>query len=241
MSIRTLFQGPSATVPGALLLYRAWDVVDHLDQQQLTLLQSTGMLYNWPASCTLTATCLTSSINPSRSRGFPRHPAPNAQCDCGIYGWYSPADTRMNAGALRGVIQATGKCILGTHGARVADAKVLAVAPGTRSYYGSEITREVLRSLAGRVQVYGSWEELVRDYPPDDISELVQHTCSAECWGSGVWTGGKTVSKRIVPTRQQLSQHVSGMARGIASVLDPLAKLDTAAQRAAEVLRRYLS
>jgi hypothetical protein len=173
MSLDDLFRGDSALVDGRLRGYRAWRGLAHGGQHEGRLL-STGMAHTWRKDAHTEpegASCLTYLDQV--------HFAPDAHCRCGIYGWYDPADERIPhpaaSGSVFGVVQATGRVILGTHGFRAEKAQVLAVTaddPGQR---------EQLRSAGYRV--FDSRDELLAAYPPDDVSGLVDHDCDGTCQG----------------------------------------------------------
>lgn len=96
--------------------------------------------------------------------------SPNIECHCGIYAYYSPpfVETLRAADDLMyGVIEVTGRVLLGSSGFRAENASIVAIArPPTKA---SESRLE----KAG-VAVYGSRIELEEYWLPDDVSELVE-------------------------------------------------------------------
>jgi hypothetical protein len=161
--VQTLFRGQEALVPGTLRGYRTW---------RLTLgghLVSTAMESLWDDGVN-EATCFSPLEHPGVA-------VPDARCQCGFYGWYAPDDSRIVPSDVFGVIEASGRIILGTHGFRAERARPVAVV-AMRGW----VTRDALVQLHARgVEVYFSRTTLLRAYPPDDVSGLVEHTCSPGC------------------------------------------------------------
>lgn len=93
------------------------------------------------------------------------HRAPVAGCRCGIYGWYDPADSGMVSARVFGVIEASGLVLMGERGFRAERARVVAVASRNR-----RLTAACER--AG-IAVYRRRRDLVRDFPPEDLSPLL--------------------------------------------------------------------
>jgi hypothetical protein len=93
------------------------------------------------------------------------HDAPQASCTCGIYGWYAPTDTGMVSARVFGVVEASGLILMGDRGFRAQTVKIAAVVTRNR-----RITTACTR--AG-IPVYHRRRDLLRDYPPEDLSPLV--------------------------------------------------------------------
>jgi hypothetical protein len=105
--------------------------------------------------------------------GADEHRAPAAWCECGIYGWYDPDDTSMldpGAFGVFGVIQASGLVLMGNSGFRAERAQIIAVV--TRN------GRVATACEAAGIAVYRRRRDLLRDYPPDDVSALVDRSDS---------------------------------------------------------------
>lgn len=161
-------------VPGALRGYRRWKRIER------NRLQSTGMYYFWPENGVARAECL---FNPLER---PSHEAPGPGCECGLYGWYDPKDARIplagTEGAVFGVIEATGRTILGSHGFRASGAKVVGVTSE------DPLVRDMLR-FSCPFPVFDTEQELVKEFPPQDMSSLVDHECGGDCLDSvSFWT-----------------------------------------------------
>jgi hypothetical protein len=123
----------------------------------------------WPK--TLNAECTDPDIALHahvRAREPEPHRSPAAWCQCGIYAWYAPDDTAvLDAGifGVFGVIQASGLILMGDRGFRAEKAEVVAVV--TRN-------RRVAAACAEQgIAVYRRRRDLLRDYPPEDLSALL--------------------------------------------------------------------
>jgi hypothetical protein len=97
------------------------------------------------------------------------HESPAAWCQCGIYAWYEPYDAAMlDAGVFGvfGVIQASGLVLVGDRGFRAQRATIVAVVSRRRHV--------VEACEAEGIKVYRRRKDLLRDYPPDDVSSLIE-------------------------------------------------------------------
>lgn len=235
MTLTDLFAGEPQLVPAALRGYRTWDL-----HPPTGALASTGMPNVWGlefelarsletaqrswmgsgdtattahlfgklaskpevARCMRNMGCLCGMCTPSP----PSHEAPGAGCTCGIYGWYSPADTRIVSARIFGAIQASGRVILGTHGFRAERAEVLALASS-----GHDQVDRTLRTLG--YQVMSDRGALLEQYPPQDMSSLIDHRCDGGCTRM---SGSMTVS--MSPGAAAAVQHLLST-----SVLSPQA------------------
>ncbi|HET6910190.1 MAG TPA: hypothetical protein VFH54_12680 [Mycobacteriales bacterium] len=172
-SQKTMCTGPETLVPGRLRGYRAWalDLAGVVDGRGLGLRPLRDVDVTWDV--TLDAQCVKDTNTfqflarvpwrdvPERIHGA----SPSPDCDCGIYGWYDPQDTRIARGHVYGVIDATGRVLLGQHGFRASQATVRALVaanPLLTSWWESK-----------GIDVYPTLDDLVQAYPPDDVSELV--------------------------------------------------------------------
>lgn len=182
MSVQLLCDGPGALLPGALRGYRTWRINEE------GYLLSTAMPTVWPeerwaAECLAPSPVSWSSDGRVMAAPRPRHLSPDADCKCGIYGWYDPADTRMVATSVFGAIEVSGRIRLGDHGFRAEFARVLAV-----SFNHTHPLAPMLRArmLAAGVAVHSDRSTLVDAYPPDDVSSLVDHDCDGLCATSAI-------------------------------------------------------
>lgn len=166
-----LCTGESALVPTALRGYRTWRLTD------LGQLQSTAYPYIWAAG-TLHALCAKRDRLRAVNPDLLEHGAPAADCTCGIYGWYDPDDTRIVAADVFGVIEVTGRTLLGTHGFRASQVRLLAVAVPPSRKAAPAAWRELERQ---GVKVLPDAASLIEAYPKDDVSGLVDHICDDVC------------------------------------------------------------
>lgn len=104
------------------------------------------------------------------------HRIPGLYCSCGIYGWYQHYQKHLNEfrGYFSGVIEVSGRVVLGTKGFRAERAKIIACAPGNL-FMDNELPPHWVNSELQYVkevhypemQVFGSFHDLVDAYPPD--------------------------------------------------------------------------
>lgn len=194
--VRDLFAGESSLVPGTLRGYRTWlGITPHTGR-----LQSTGLSWHaWGpapyAGASHTAECY-AGWGWGGNEPCTDHEAPAAECTCGLYAWYDPADRRIPltgcSGPVFGVVQATGRVILGTHGFRAQRMEVLAVTSE------DEATRTQLRRYG--YPVHDSAEAMFAAYPPENVSGLVDHACEGECLERASYvTGSLRIGNTLVP------------------------------------------
>jgi hypothetical protein len=159
-------------VPGSLRGYRTWRPTrrsEVVPEGLLPLAAVSRRKVLWPA--VLSARCLPLEL-PRRPGGeapedLPpdSHRAPETGCDCGIYAWYAPDDTRMMHARVFGVVEASGLVLMGERGFRAEHARVVAVVTRSR--------RVAAACEAAGIVVYRRRRDLVRAYPPEDVSELI--------------------------------------------------------------------
>jgi hypothetical protein len=156
-------------VPGWLRGYRTWEPDRRHGQATDGMLPFTSVTRPevvW--SPTLHARCVPREAacpTPGPPTPLADHRAPQAGCNCGIYGWYAPDDTGMFAARIFGTIQASGLILMGERGFRAERASVAAVVTRNRQV-AAACTR------AG-IAVYRRRRDLLRDYPPEDLSSLL--------------------------------------------------------------------
>jgi hypothetical protein len=159
-------------VPGTLRGYRTWRPTrrgETVPAGMLPLAAVSRRKVLWPAL--LSARCLPLELPRRPGSEVPddlppdSHRAPEPGCDCGIYAWYAPDDTRMMHARVFGVVEASGLVLMGERGFRAEKARVVAVV--TRS-------RRVAAACAeAGITVYRRRRDLVRAHPPEDVSELI--------------------------------------------------------------------
>jgi hypothetical protein len=158
-----------ALVPGSLRGYRTWRLLRrriHVPDGVLPLTSVTRRRVIWGPS--LTARCKPSdTVTPVP--WFPTldndHDAPQASCTCGIYGWYAPTDTGMVSARAFGIVEASGLILMGDRGFRAQTVKIAAVVTRNR--------RVATACTRAGIPVYHRRRDLLRDYPPEDLSSLV--------------------------------------------------------------------
>jgi hypothetical protein len=165
-------------VAGTLRGYRTWRIVPSgvpLEPGVLPLASVTRPHVTWPPQ--LSASCTPAEFAPLRplpTRAEPTHRSPARACDCGIYAWYSAPDARTFAAEVFGVVQASGVVMLGTSGFRAEHAQITAVA--TRNQRVADACAD-----AG-IAVYRRRRDLLADYPPDDVSTLIDEEPASSSW-----------------------------------------------------------
>jgi hypothetical protein len=103
------------------------------------------------------------------------HPAPAADCRCGLYGWYLPGSATVALGPASAVISVRGRCILGDRGFRASQAHIDAVALPFRvrlSPGSAQRARAMLEATYPTTVVYDSTRRMLKDHPPDDVRGL---------------------------------------------------------------------
>jgi hypothetical protein len=161
-----------ALVPGALRGYRTWRLLGrrtHVPDGSLPLTSVSRRRVVWGPS--LTARCKRGDPGmrgQSASTLDDDHPAPQIGCGCGIYGWYSASDTSMVSARVFGVVEASGLILMGERGFRAETVKIVAVVTRNR--------RVATACARADISVYRRRRDLVRDYPPEDLSSLLADT-----------------------------------------------------------------
>ena len=96
--------------------------------------------------------------------GYHLTSAPEPNCSCGFYGMYKYWQVESDLNTM-GVIEATGRVILHSKGARVEKARIVAHMRPPQFY--------ALRHHYPDVHWFDSEEDMLREYPPQDVSELI--------------------------------------------------------------------
>jgi hypothetical protein len=157
-------------VPGALRGYRTWRLFDRgadVPDGRLPLTSVSRRRVVWGR--TLLARCEPfhppDPAAPPLSDDEDDHPAPQDGCTCGIYGWYDPADTGMVSARVFGVVEASGRVLMGERGFRAERATIKAVVTRNR--------RAAAACEQAGIAVYKRRRHLLRDHPPEDLSSLL--------------------------------------------------------------------
>jgi hypothetical protein len=165
-----------ALVPGSLRGYRMWRLLGrrtHVPDGALPLTSVTRRRVVWAPS--LTARCRPSDTGipgPWSPALDGAHDAPQAGCGCGIYGWYAPTDTGMVRARVFGVVQASGLILMGEQGFRAGTVKIGGVVTRNR--------RVTVACTRAGIPVYRRRRDLLRDFPPEDLSSLLGDTHGPE-------------------------------------------------------------
>ncbi len=169
-------------VPGSLRGYRTWRPVRRRGRVPVGMLPLTAVSRRhvvWTP--TMRARCEPRDAwysSPGPSTLPADHPAPRAGCNCGIYGWYAPEDTVMADAGVFGTIQASGLILMGELGFRAERARIAAVVTHNR--------RVAAACTRAGIAVYRRRRDLLRDYPPDDLSSLLGD--EFRCRPASPWT-----------------------------------------------------
>jgi hypothetical protein len=156
-------------VPGALRGYRTWRPVRRRVELRPGMLPISSLSRRgvvWPTQ--LEAHCTPPDVGSKAFGGSVMpgdHPAPFNGCECGIYAWYDPRDTRILHARVFGVVEASGLVLLGDRGFRAQKARVAAVVTRSR--------RVAAACTEAGVEVFRSRRQLVKAYPPEDVSALI--------------------------------------------------------------------
>ena len=189
-----LWTGEETLVPAALRGFRSWRVRDGK-------LLSTGVAHEWDRP-EVSARCLRDAVSGGYDPDCPcdlclhnTHAAPVKDCGCGIYGWYDPVDSRLVRSDVFGVVEVTGRAVMASHGFRAERARIVALAiePPTSHYYSrftlsydNPPSSEELHGIARwakthEIPVFTSRVRMLEEFPPQDVSGLVEHSCDEKC------------------------------------------------------------
>jgi hypothetical protein len=170
-------------VPGTLRGYRAWDLYGGR-------LHSIYMEHSPWASGWVTARCNLPLAQPQFVDHEGQHPAPDAECACGIYAWYRHQDIPDTMYGVTGIIEVKGHVLIGEKGFRAEKARIVAL------LFPRGTPMEFAASLYHDVELFTSCRKFRRAYPPQDVSALTGVTPVREpsrlvsalalIWASGV-------------------------------------------------------
>jgi hypothetical protein len=157
--------GGRALVPGSLRGYRTWRLRRRGSPAgMLPLTSVTRSHVVW--SPALTAVCMPVDIGmPWPLAIAADHHAPQVGCQCGIYAWYEPRDSGIVSSRVFGAVEASGLVLLGERGFRAERARITAVVTRNR--------RLAAACARTGISVYTRRRDLLRDYPPEDVTELI--------------------------------------------------------------------
>lgn len=172
--------GPEVVIPGSIRLYRSW-VYDWLPttrpkwyslctQENVVICGQWGQTWH---STTMEAQCSATSGVVGECR-TPGHEVPMLGGSCGIYGYYGR--NSITDLTVKGTVRASGKILMGTHGARASYAEIESLYVGYPQYpyqdYFKFIAEALQRKYVG-VPVYTDYVKWILDYPREDVSALL--------------------------------------------------------------------
>lgn len=144
-------------VPGTLRVYRSWlpSVDGWLEAINFPYLWGPGV----NQACCMGRKGTGNNITPASQ-------VPARDCTCGFYATYTPELTSLG---INGVIEVSGKVILGTRGVRAKRARIVAVAmnPVTMLRYTGFVEHYP------DVTCFDTVCQLLEAFPPQDVSELI--------------------------------------------------------------------
>jgi hypothetical protein len=181
--------GEPLLVPGALRGYRTWETMArHPDSQSaIGLYALTGPAWEVETEAFCRKLDVVCNCKPCTENALQRqdHPSPDGRCTCGIYGYYSPEFITHNEFPIIvgffGVIEASGKVLLGTKGFRAQRARIVAVAPWASPTEGNILFQADLDRTAKRIKedtniaVFPTFDNLLDAYPPEDFESLIEN------------------------------------------------------------------
>ena len=173
-------------VAGSLRGYRTWRLQRRGSSECRDTLPLTSVTRRVVWGPALTASCTpdvmaSPALGPTTVLGD--HAAPAAGCRCGIYGWYDPSDTGMLRAGVFGVVEASGLVVMGERGFRAERARIVAVVSRNR--------RLTTACEEAGIAVYRRRRDLVRDFPPEDLSALLgdpleRHQPAPSTWSPSI-------------------------------------------------------
>lgn len=162
-------------VPGFIRGYRIWSQGIDIDRQPR--LHGVAHKRAWMPGETMVAGCAHVLYGHGTS-------PPDASCRCGLYAKYLPLNLRGSGylgttQRVPGIIDAWGNTILGTFGFRAQKAVI-------RALWVEPSVEPFIRAAGEfyQVPVFDTLEEALEEFPPTDVSELVN---------TGTWTGAHDV------------------------------------------------
>lgn len=163
------YTGKEILVPSSILGYRQWYWIN----KELKSSYSTI----WDKE-SLTSVCKRYS-GPEGS--VPEHPSPSPGCTCGIYAHYLPLESYERVNNVFGVMEASGKLLMGTKGLRAEKARIVALAgygSSNRWFQTKEKTRgiypEDLVDFCTQIGVpyFPTVKQMVYEFPQVDLTSL---------------------------------------------------------------------
>lgn len=150
-------------VPGTLRGYREW--IRRTDRHLAAVSYNTVWEDGVNQAICQYQRLMTISGLPSRQHRLGEGSVPGPRCTCGFYAVHEPDERKWMDHCLFGVIEASGRVIVGTRGFRAEKARIVAV-------YAPELTDGLIRNYPS-VTWFTDRERMLEVYPPQDITTLV--------------------------------------------------------------------
>lgn len=151
--------------------------------KQWTWSKERKLVSMFPADWTngsLTSECSRYALN--KDKASVRHRSPDLECTCGVYAHYLPLESyEKPRGCIFGVVEASGKILMGTKGFRAEKAKVVALGgygPSNQFFENTEKTRGVYPDdvvdfcTSIGVPYFPTVKQMVFEFPQTDLSSL---------------------------------------------------------------------
>jgi hypothetical protein len=139
-------------------------------------LRSVGKSHFWMCP-EETAKCL--------GRNKHHEPAPKLECTCGLYAYYNRTGLLY---PIAGVVEASGKIILGTKGIRAEKMKIIAMCRAQNRtgcdcsdcYVEERRLQRVVRKYVPPERFFSNTREMLTAYPLDDVTDLLKQRVEPE-------------------------------------------------------------
>lgn len=138
----------------------------------------------------LTSECSRYELDKDKSSAI--HRSPDQNCTCGVYAHYLPLESyEKKRNSIFGVVEASGKILMGTKGFRAEKARVVALAgygPCNQFFENTEKTRGVYPEdvvdfcTSIGVPYFPTVNQMVFEFPQTDLSSLGVSTEELESW-----------------------------------------------------------
>lgn len=140
MSMGEKFANSGELVASTLRGYRSWK----LSTDRRNKLYAVSMDTEWESK-NIIADCV-GNQSVWWTSGDQHSDVPLATCTCGIYGWYEPENAlSLHTGAVVGVVEFSGRILMGSVGFRAEKARIVGIAPGSRGDWAA--VRKSIRIL----------------------------------------------------------------------------------------------
>ena len=103
---------------------------------------------------------------------------PEMECRCGFYAKYRP---EFIEGVIRGVIEASGRIVLGTKGLRAEKARIIAAAPNDQWIFitSRDDVVDQLQKKYSSTKWFDTTATMLEEYPPQSVDELLGQDMAA--------------------------------------------------------------